>query len=125
MASASPRLGAVGVDPRTVSRDPDVVAAYTADPLIWHHRVPFQVLASGLTMMDDVIARAGQIALPTLWLYGTADALVYPLGSPPTFASLGSTDKTLIAEEGGYHELLNEPDKEKIEATILDWMNRH
>ena len=45
-AKASPNFGMRQLDAATVSRDPEVVAAYAADPLVYHGKMPAGTLAA-------------------------------------------------------------------------------
>ena len=66
----------IPIDPSILSRDPDVGAAYAADPLVYHgpfHKATLQALAGSA----EVVAEGGTFGdLPTLWLHGAADQLV-------------------------------------------------
>jgi alpha-beta hydrolase superfamily lysophospholipase len=39
--------------------------------------------------------------------------------------SAGSPDKTVIRYDGLYHELLNEPERERVLGDIADWVDVH
>ena len=54
---------------------------------------------------------------------GTADRLVVPSGSAAFVEQAGSADKKLIEYPGLYHELLNEPEKDKVLADVVAWMD--
>jgi alpha-beta hydrolase superfamily lysophospholipase len=38
---------------------------------------------------------------------------------------VGSADKTLIVYDGLYHEILNEPEQDRVLADIVGWLDKH
>jgi acylglycerol lipase len=125
LGAIAPRLGVIALDPELVSRDPAVVAAYRADPLVHHGRIP----AATAALIAGTVARfpetVGAITLPTLILYGTADGLCPPRGSVMLGERLGSADVTTHAYAGLYHEVLNEPERETVIADVVGWLDAH
>lgn len=120
-----PRLGMVALDSGTLSRDPAVVAAYVADPLVWHGRVPARVASELIGGARFATANAGAITLPCLVMHGAADRLVNPKGTPAIFETITSADKTLKLWPGLYHEIFNEPEKDTVLAEVIGWVQRH
>ena len=105
------------------SRDPDVVRAMDADPLIAHETQPTQTLAA-MVRADERLAREfPSITLPVLILHGTADRATRPSGSQRFYDTAGSADKTLKLYEGHFHDLLNDVGKETVIADILGWID--
>jgi lysophospholipase len=118
-----PRVGVYTVDPVGVSRDPEEVRKYVADPLNFHGRVPARTVAQ---LGDEVATfpeRAGQITVPTLIMYSTTDPIVAPEGSEMLADRIGSDDVTLRNWEGLLHELLNEPERDEVIGEIADWLD--
>ena len=104
------------------SRDPAVVAAMDADPLIAHETQPTKTVAE-LARADDRLKRDfGQFTLPLLILHGTADKATRPSGSQYFFDHASSTDKTVKLYEGHYHDMLNDIGKEVVMADIETWL---
>lgn len=112
---------ASGLDANAISRDPMVVEAYKKDPLV-HDRVS---LGFGKTMIEGVawtLAHAGEFPLPLLLLHGKADAIAYSSGSVEFAAAL--KDKcTIVLWDDAFHELHNEPEKDKVLKTMTQWMD--
>lgn len=121
----APQMGLIAVDSRMVSRDPQVVEAYRTDPLVHHGKLPARTLAELASAIDAFPDRVGRITLPTLILYGTADALAPPRGSEMLAQRIGSTDLTVIPYEGLYHEILNEPEQEAVMDDLCVWLDAH
>ncbi len=46
-------------------------------------------------------------------------------GSKQLYERAESKDKTLKLYDGFYHEVMNEPEKERILADILEWLCGH
>jgi alpha-beta hydrolase superfamily lysophospholipase len=66
-----------------------------------------------------------RIKLPVLILHGTSDKATKPSGSQLFYDTAGSTDKTLKFYEGGYHDLLNDTDKQWVMSDIRVWISAH
>jgi len=105
------------------SRDPQVVQAMNADPLIANEVQPTRTVAE-LVRADERLKREFPlITLPVLILHGTADKATRPGGSQLFYDRAGSTDKTLKLYQGHFHDLLNDVDKEKVMADIQGWID--
>jgi alpha-beta hydrolase superfamily lysophospholipase len=104
------------------SRDPEVVRAMDADPLIAHETQPTRTLAEMVRADERLKREYGQIVLPVLIMHGTADKATNPSGSQHFFDGAGSIDKTLKMYEGHYHDLLNDVGKEVVMHDVLGWI---
>ena len=69
-----------GLEPAWISRDPAVVQAYLADPLV-HDRITPRLARFIVDGGEFVRARAAQWAVPTLLLYAGSDRCVAPAGA--------------------------------------------
>ncbi len=104
----------IPIDPEVLSRDPEVGAAYAADPLVYHGpflRPTLEALFDGVRM----VAQDGSLGeLPTLWIHGTEDALA-PLGSTREAIELirGPHFQQKIYE-GARHEVFNEINRRDV-----------
>jgi len=105
------------------SRDPKVVAAMDADPLIDHETQPTKTLAEMVRADERLKNDFPKITLPVLILHGTADKATRPSGSQLFFDTAGSTDKTLKMYNGMFHDLLNDVDKEAVMSDITRWID--
>ena len=107
------------------SRDPAVVAAMNADPLIANESQPSETVAE-LVRADELLAKSmQQITLPLLILHGTADKVTKPSGSKEFYEKAGSSDKTLKLYEGHFHDLLADVGKQQVMADIQAWIDAH
>jgi acylglycerol lipase len=105
------------------SRDPAVVAAMNADPLIAHETQPTQTVAELVRADERLKNEFSRITLPVLILHGTADKAAKSSGSQIFFDTAGSTDKTLKLYDGHFHDLLNDVGKEIVMADVTKWID--
>jgi acylglycerol lipase len=125
LSAVAPNMGVFDVDPSAVSRDPQVVQDYVNDPLNYHRKLPARTvseLAASITRFPD---RLPGLRVPLLVMVGTADRLVPPKASRFVHHDAGSADKRLVAYEGLYHEILNEPEQDKVMGDLVAWLDEH
>jgi alpha-beta hydrolase superfamily lysophospholipase len=123
LSRVAPRLGVIPIDSTTVSRDPGVVRDYDSDPLNHRGKLPARTvheLASTVASFPEDVAR---LRLPLLLMHGTDDRLVPIHGAEMVDERVGSEDKTFIRYEGLYHEILNEPERDRVVGDIADWLD--
>jgi alpha-beta hydrolase superfamily lysophospholipase len=121
----APKLGVFPIDSSTVSRDPAVVAAYDADPLNFHGKLPARTvheLASEVGRFSESLQR---LTLPLLVMVGTGDTLVPPAASELVYEKASSEDKTIKRYDGLYHELVHEPERDQVMADLTGWLRAH
>ncbi len=119
----TPRLRLRKLAAATVSRDPEVVAWYDADPLNFRGKMPAGLVAAMIRAARIVNERRETIDYPLLIMHGTEDALTRPEGSEALYQRSASTDKTLKLYRGLFHEILNEPEKDQVLGDIVDWLD--
>jgi acylglycerol lipase len=125
LSAVAPRLGVYAIDSSTVSRDPEVVRDYDADPLNYHGKLPARTvheLAQEVGRLPEALSR---ITIPLLVQVGTRDELVPPAASELVYDRASSKDKTIKRYDGLYHEILNEPERELVVADTLAWLDAH
>jgi acylglycerol lipase len=110
-----------GLDVNMLSHDPSVIKAYVNDPLV-HNKV---TLGFGRNMLDAVhyiLDHAAEFPLPLLMVHGKEDVIAFPSSSIEFAAPL--MDKcTLMLWDGLYHEVHNEPEKDKVLNAMILWMD--
>ena len=114
-----------GLDAKTISRDPDVVQAYLADPLV-QYKTSLGLAKASFTAIDICFARAKEFKPPLLIMHGTSDVRTYSSGSEE-FARLASDtnkDVTLKLWNGLYHEMHNEPEQAEVFKVMIDWLDK-
>ncbi|MBD3729379.1 MAG: alpha/beta hydrolase [Sphingomonadales bacterium] len=125
LATLAPRMGTVELDSNAVSRDPAVVEAYRADPLVTLGKVPARTAQQMMAAIARYPAQVGRLHVPLLYMHGSDDALVPQAPVQPVIDAIGSRDKTEIVYDGLYHEIFNEPERESIFATLERWLQDH
>jgi lysophospholipase len=118
----APRAPLIAIDASLVSRDPAVVEAYRADPLVHHGKLPARTAAQIADAVASFPETVSAISVPTLILYGTADGLCPPAGSEMLARRIGSAELTVKTYEGLFHEILNEPERDAVLDDIVAWL---
>ena len=119
-----PRLRLVKMGGERMSSDPDVVAHFQADPLVFHGRMPTRTGGEILQAGERLLQHAERLAMPLLIMHGTGDVVTSPESSRELHDRAPSTDKTLKLYDGLYHDLPREPGKEQMFADIAQWLVR-
>ena len=125
LSALAPKMGLLPVDAKSISRDPEVVKAYVNDPLVFHGKTPARLAAELLNAMQRVTSEADKITLPFFVLQGSADKLVDPAGAKMLYDMASSKDKSIRVYEGYYHELFNEPDRDRVLKDVETWLAAH
>jgi acylglycerol lipase len=125
LSALTPNLGVLSVDASLVSRDPAVVSAYVNDPLVHHGKLPARTVAELAKAVESFPIGVRSITIPTLIMYGTADALCPPAGSKMLAERIGAGEKTFRPYEGLYHEILNEPEQDQVMDDMCAWLTAH
>jgi alpha-beta hydrolase superfamily lysophospholipase len=123
LSVVAPSLGVVAIDPTAVSRDPQVVADYEADPLNYHGKLPARTISELTRAIDGYPDAVTRFKLPMLVLHGTADRLTPIAGSEMVVERAASDDKTLKRCDGLFHEILNEPERQQVLDDIAGWLD--
>ena len=123
LGQLAPNAGmANGLKPEWISRDPAVVAAYEADPLV-HDRISAKLARFMLDAMAAVREAAPRWRVPTLLLYAGADRCVVPAGSTD-FGS--ATPRGIVSARtfpALFHELFNEPERAEVLSVLAGWLD--
>ncbi|RBP53635.1 alpha/beta hydrolase [Arenicella xantha] len=125
IAKLFPKAAMLQLDASAISRDPEVVDKYMADPLVSKDKLSARFLVEMTNTMDTVKANAAKITLPILIMHGTKDVMTAPEGSQLLFNSVSSPDKHINLYDGLYHEIFNEPEGQQIFAEVVTWLNAH
>lgn len=117
-----PKLKVLKLDITGISRIPEEVEKYKNDPLIYQENIPARTGYELYKMMQFIQQKAENFDLPFLLIHGDADRLTNPKGSELFFGKAKSKDKTFRLFPGGYHELINDKDREEVMGLISDWV---
>jgi acylglycerol lipase len=124
LSVVAPNTGVLALPPSAVSRDPSVVMRYESDPLVHHGAVPARTVVELLAAMQEFPAAAPELRLQTLILHGTADQLVPLAATRPVYQAIGASHRALKVYDGLYHEVFNEPERARVTADLLAWLER-
>ena len=108
-----------GLKPAWISRDPKVVQAYVADPLV-HDRVSPRLVNFMVGGGEVVRQRAANWTVPTLLLYAGSDHCVAPAGSAAFAAAAPKAVVTTRVFAPLFHEIFNEPEQAEVFAALRD-----
>lgn len=121
----APKLPAVKLESKDISKDPAVVEAYDNDALNYRGGILARTGAELLKSTRTITTQASAIALPILIMHGTADKLADMSGSEMLYEKVSSADKTLKLYDGLYHEILNEPEQDQVKTDMISWLDSH
>jgi alpha-beta hydrolase superfamily lysophospholipase len=145
---SNPTLGAVGISPfrfaiarllsqiwptfslstgvarDTGARDPELCAAYAADPLR-HATGSARLATEYIATADWIQTHAADLAVPLLMLQGGADRVSLPAGSRRFFNQVTFPDKTWREYPESYHEIYDDHDRQIVLADLSNWLQAH
>jgi alpha-beta hydrolase superfamily lysophospholipase len=110
-----------GLRTEFLSRDPDVVKAYKADPLV-HRRISAGLASWILTQGAQTLADAGQWQVPTLLLYAGQDRLVNAQASADFARAAPAAVLQAECFEAMYHEIFNDLYRAQVFAALKRWL---
>jgi len=112
-----------GLKPAWISRDPAVVRAYQADPLV-HDRVTPRLARFIVDGAAEVRAGAGTWRVPTLLMWAGSDRCVAPAGSA-AFAAAAPRELVSTREFAPlFHEIFNEPEQAEVFGVLTAWLGQ-
>jgi len=121
----APTLRLAGIDDADISKDPEVVAAYRADPLTWSGYPTLRLGAAMFARMDELLARSAELTLPVLLQHGGADRITTAEVTRELARTIGSSDLTVEIYDGLWHEIYNEPERERPITDLREWLAAH
>jgi len=119
----APRLSLeAGLDLEGLSRDPEVVRAYRADPLV-HGRMTTSLAVAMVDAAAATMGAGGGLHVPALMLHGADDPLCAPEGTRAFAEGVSAPGSRLRVYEGLRHEIFNEPERERVYGDVLEWLD--
>jgi alpha-beta hydrolase superfamily lysophospholipase len=113
-----------GLDVTAISRDPQVIATYKADPLV--HDVGTARLASeSEKTVAWIQEHAADLRVPILVQHGEADHIALPDGSRRFVSNVSEPDKELHEYSGAFHQVHNDIGHDVAIADLLAWLEQH
>lgn len=124
LSAIAPRAGVYDVDSSAVSTDPAVVRDYDADPLNHHGKIPARTVAEIADAVASFPERAPSITVPLLVMHSPDDRITLFAGSQMVHDRAASRDKQLIRYDGLAHEILNEPERQRVVDDLTRWLDQ-
>lgn len=108
------------LDTAHLSRDPEVVAAYEADPKVFGTITP-RWFTEFTVLRERVMAAAGRYELPLRLMISDGDRICDAAASR-RLAAAWSGPVEVVEHGEARHELFNELEKEALLAQLVDWL---
>ncbi len=124
-AAVAPGLRVARIPFDWLVREPQAVDRLRSDPLMFHGCFTVRVAAEILRAMKKVSEQATALSVPLLILHGGQDRICSPAGSRALYANAGCTDRVFHLYEGFYHEVFDEPRRDRVLADLTAWLDRH
>ena len=115
----------VPVDPDVLSRDPEVGAAYAADPLVYHGPFKRETVQSLAAAVGRVAEGPGFGRLPTLWIHGEDDMLIPIDPTREAIERLGGERFEQKTYPGARHEIFNETNRDEVLDDVIEFLDRY
>ncbi|KUH96152.1 alpha/beta hydrolase [Mycobacterium sp. IS-1556] len=122
VGSILPGLPVEQLPTEAVSRDPEVVAAYMADPMVHHGKLPAGIAKALIKVGESMPQRASALTAPLLVVHGEQDKLIPVAGSRHLLECVGSSDAHLKVYPELYHEVFNEPERDLVLDDVTSWI---
>lgn len=110
-----------GVNPLHLCRDPEVVRAYQTDPLI-HPLITARCAVALRRSMLRSLDLAARLKIPCLILQAGADEICDPRAAEQFQSRAPDSFVRFRRYDGFYHELFNEPGRERILGDLCQWL---
>lgn len=119
-----PRLQIPANLPEQICRDPEVVRAYTEDPLVWKKVTPrwFAECTSAAEALHQGLCQS--MRTPVLFLQAGDDLLVDAEVTRAIYELVPHGQKAFKLYPGKYHEIFNDPGREAVFGDIMAWIEQ-
>ncbi|MGA2258987.1 MAG: lysophospholipase [Thermoguttaceae bacterium] len=124
-AAVAPALRVARIPFDRLARKPQVVDRFRDDPLVFQGCFTVRMAAEILRAMKKVSEQAAALSVPLLILHGSQDRICGSAGSLALFEKAGCADKTLHLYEGFYHEVFDEPERDRVLTDLVTWLDQH
>mgnify|MGYP000079446289 CR=1 FL=1 len=111
-----------GLDTNALSHDLEAVHSYENDPMV-HDRISARMFISVYQAGQWALEHASEFSLPLLLMHGGADKII-SVEAGREFSGKIKENCTLRIWDGLYHEIHNEPEKEKVFKFLIDWLDK-
>jgi len=125
VTAVTPMVPVIGLDTSSLSRDENVVKRYEEDPLIYHGKIRARMAQQLVDGGKSALDLAPEIYLPVWAGHGLADRITDQKGTREFLDHLSHPDKTSRYYDDCYHEILQEPEHDRIISEIISWIDKH
>lgn len=105
-----------------LTRDLELLKLIASDDRMYHGKARNLVAKTVLELSDFVWSKIDSWQTPTLIIHGDKDLSTSHIQSIALMDAIPAGDKTLKIYQGGFHELLNDLEKDKVEADLFEWL---
>jgi alpha-beta hydrolase superfamily lysophospholipase len=113
-----------GPDPGRLTRDPEMVRAWKADPLV-HTRITGRLFKEAEREQGRALVSGWPSDLPGLFLVPANDRVVRSSVTMAFVRSMAGDAARMEVLEGREHEPLNDLGREQVYAMVQDWLRAH
>ena len=122
LSGVLPRLSVnLGIDATSLTRDPEAVEAFRADPLVTG-RATVRWGAESISTVARIKEGMSGLDIPVLVVHGEADPLNLVEGAHELFDAIPHPDKTIRIYPGVFHEPHNDLDHEQLARDVKEWL---
>ncbi|MFP4113877.1 MAG: alpha/beta hydrolase [Spirochaetota bacterium] len=122
LAAVAPLLPVSKLEEGADTRNQELREQDEHDVLIWKGGFRARTGNELLRAQFEVTNRLGEITLPLLALHGGDDRIINPRATGLVVEGVGSADVTRVVFPGLYHEVMNEPERDEVFATMFGWL---
>ncbi len=123
LALLLPYLGLYKLNSSQLSKDPAVVDVYDHDPLVFRGKITAGLAIELLWQARHLEKGMSKITAPILILHGQEDQVCQSIAAEILNRKVSSLDKSIKIYPGLRHEILNEPERERVFADISAWLD--
>lgn len=105
-----------------LTRDLELLKVIAKDERMFHGKARNLVAKTVLELSDFVWGKISSWQVPTLIIHGDKDLSTDHRQSIALAQAIPAADKTLRIYPGGFHELLNDLEKDLVEQELFDWL---
>mmetsp|Transcript_12303 Transcript_12303/g.30077 ORF Transcript_12303/g.30077 Transcript_12303/m.30077 type:complete len:315 (-) Transcript_12303:545-1489(-) len=106
-------------------RDPAAMSEVVKDPLWYRDKIKVRTIVSCVNATDAIKAGLHKVTQPVYVQQGTMDQTCHVVSMRRLLPRFGSRDVTYFEVQGGYHELLYDPETPQCVARMCNWLDEH
>eukprot|EP00899_Mesostigma_viride_P012692 jgi/Mesvir1/21423/Mv20894-RA.1 len=106
--------------------DPQMLEQALHDPMAYHGRARLKTSLELMNATHNIQKNFREFTTPLLILFGTEDTVTRRESAEALYNKCGSSDKTFLQIDGGWHALLDELDVvvKRVKSEIIGWIDQ-